>query len=466
MNIRISHIAFICLVIVCASSAFAGGPFAVDTVNDTGVALRWTDNTLSWYLDPGNLSSDIDNATGKTWVDEALGKWTAVAIKNADLDDVSTTVLKTEFKGNLGEDVTVDNVNPYVSTSSGQTAVIFDEDGGITAELMGEANKGTVVGLSAPLLSDASGRYITKGFALFNGYILSSGALAQTESIAQSLFQATILHEIGHLINLDHSQVNDSIAQACASGGTIYSRNGSCPEDGQYIPTMYPELFTTLQGNLTRDDKVTLSWIYPNTTFDNDFCTITGEVFDGDGNPLKGVNVIAARAGEGDGMAKQDARSFVSGVLKSGCEGDSAYYLHGIVPGHKYQVTYEPLNSAYTGPSGFEPLDNPPGDFDAGTVSDTSGNTTVQCDQGGETIQMASVTISTTNPCTGSGEDGGGDGGDEGGSSGGCGLVESGDHDGSFLLPALSLMIFVLSLSCRRISSRERPACLPAAGRG
>lgn len=416
-------------ILFAACISYAGGPFAVDTLNDTGVALKWRNNTLEWYLDPGVLSDAVTNDTGKTWVDEQLAKWTSVTITNGSQQDVTTVALNTTYKGKLSQDIDASNYGPYVSTTSGNSAVIFDSNGDITAALMGESNRGNVVGLSAPLLSDSSGLYITKGFSLFNGYVLSHGGLAPTESVSQELFKASMLHELGHLLNLDHSQVNNTIAQSCAAGGNIYTRDGSCT-DGQYIPTMYPELLSKLQVNPSRDDKIMISWIYPNTVFQNDFCIITGEVFDASGSPLKGVNVVATRAGEGDNMAKQDARSFVSGAMYTECEGNSAYYLYGIVPGHSYQVTYEPLES-YSGASGFEPLDEPPTGFDPGNISDMSGATTVKCDSGGQTIQMASITISTSNPCTGNGGgSGGGDGGGNGSSStssgGGCSLVDRG----------------------------------------
>jgi hypothetical protein len=449
------YLILILVALVVSSRAMAGGPFAVDTMNDSGVALRWENDTLSWYLDPGPLSNGVDNATGKTWVEDQLDKWSGVTLKNENGEDVTTVVFKSSYKGDLAEDVTKDNYQDYVNTTSGRTAVIFDSDGEITADLMGEENKNKVVGLSAPLLSDSSGLYITKGFALFNGYILDQGILAPDASVEEDLFQATILHELGHLINLDHSQVNNSAAVQCANSGTTYERNGSC-EGGQYIPTMYPELLTTMQGLLTRDDKVTISWIYPSSNFTNGFCTITGEVFDVEGDGLKGVNVIAQRADEGDEMLMVDARSFVSGAMTSGCDGPATYYLHGIVPNHKYQVIYEALNSEYTGASGFEPLDDPPSDFESGGINGKSDETTVSCSEGGETVEMASATVGATNPCTGGGGGGGDDGGGgndpSGGSSSTCSLVPAHGCDAAGALLSVIFMI-AASMVVRRARS-------------
>lgn len=404
----------ILLAILIAPPAYAGGPFVVDSVNITGAAQRWESDTLEWHVDKGQLSSSVDNATARGWIQEQLAKWTDLTIRNAEGEYVSTAAISTSFQGSVEEDIDETNYTSYISYDDGPTVIIFDDDGDITAALMGEQNRNVVVGLSQPLLSDSTGLRITKGFALFNGLLLSNGVLSSDQGTAEALFKATVLHELGHLLNLDHSQVNFDISRACV-------RNGTCT-DGQYIPTMYPELLTPLQGNLSRDDKITISWIYPASSFTSDFCTITGELFDGSGNPLKGVNVLAVRAGEGDDMAKLDARSFVSGALYPSCEGTSHYYLHGIVPGHSYAVSYEAIGSEFTGASDFEPLDNPPRGFDEGIIYDSSGASTVSCDQGGKTITMASATIDTTNSCTYAGDGGDGDG-DASSAAGGCSLM-------------------------------------------
>ncbi len=427
--------------------SYAGGPFAVDVINDSGVALRWKNDTMDWHLDPGRVSPNVENSIGKGWVDEALDVWNDVTILNAEDDLVETSTFKSYYKGMLPEDVTSQNSQPYLSAYSGVSSIIFDEDGDITAGLLGELNRSTVVGLSAPLLSDSSGLYITKGFALFNGYVLEAGDLAKSGDVAQNLFKATILHEIGHMINLDHSQVNDSTAQQCGDAGTLYMRDGDCDEESEYIPTMYPELLTFMQRTLSMDDKVTVSWIYPSANFQSDFCVITGEIFDADGEPLKGVNVIASRADGGEDVAKTDSRSFVSGVLHSGCKGEAKYYLYGILPGVPYQVSYEPINSAYTGTSGFEPNIVKPSGFEAGIITSSSGASTVKCSKGGDTIEMASATIDTPNPCASQNDDSNGDGGNPASveSSTSCSFTTAGGAVGTAAFLFISIMIAMLA---------------------
>ncbi|MBI4125906.1 MAG: hypothetical protein HY465_00275 [Deltaproteobacteria bacterium] len=427
-----------CLVVMLVGMAIiasAGGPFVVDSVGMTGVAQNWRDNKITWYSETGNLSNGVTNATAVSWIESAFAKWRDLTVTNADGDAVKTVDLTVRYGGNIGVDIDASNFQDYLSGETGPSVIIFDKDGSILDYLMVDSN--SVIGLTAPSVADDTGKIIVRGFSILNGKKLDASPLSTNATTAQTLFQASLFHELGHLLNLDHSQVNEDIARDCslATGCT----------NGQYIPTMYPELKTSLQTNPTRDDKIALSAIYPNDTFREDFCAVVGTVNDAAGNPLRGVNVVASRVGDGVTLTRQDARSFISGAMYPECSNDGRYFLSGIVPGKQYQVLYEPLNSEYGGQSGFEPLDNPPMDFDSEVVTGSGGATTVSCTEGGQTIQMPTVSINTTNPCLrftdiatsstpgGNGGGGGGEGGGGGGeappaasSGGGCSFILGG----------------------------------------
>ncbi|MFA4873797.1 MAG: hypothetical protein WC956_04970 [bacterium] len=427
----------------------AGGPFLVDTVNNSGVALRWQNDTLKWCVDEGPLSSGTDNATAIQWVVEAMNDWsTNVTSKNAQNQTVVTTTIKAEQDTSCKPgDIDSSNHSPYTTGTDKPPTIIFDQDGSIIDELMGEGSSDSIVGLSYPGVADSSGLYMTKGgFAMFNGKMLTNGKLG-TGQDAIELFKASMHHEIGHLLNLDHSQVNYDIAKGCTLA--------SCSE-GNYIPTMYPELLSKDQASLTRDDKMTISWIYPASSLQGDFCTITGEIFDSNGKPLKGVNVIAASTSS----PKSDARAMVSGVLYPECEGDSRYYLYGIKPGVTYQVTYEPIGQEFSGASDFEPLgSNSPQGFTSGTIETPSGETTASCSDAGQTIEMASVSIdNVTNYCADKGSASGSSQGDtQSSSKSKCSLVEGGIAGPGALLEMIfiSAAFLIVSLSRTR-ASRER----------
>lgn len=369
-----------------AGDALAGGPFVRDITNDTGVAQQWTDNKMTWYSDDGALSNGISHDTAMTWLTEAINKWTSSFLRDKDGAIVRTTNVMNDYQHSIGKDVDITNFDEYVSAAPGETVIIFDKDGEITEYFAGGAYT-QIPGLSQLLLSSEDGTKILKGVVILNGVLLDNRTLSEEQ------FKAAVLHELGHLFNLDHSQVNNDIASRC-------SLRGDCT-DGQYIPTMYPELKTWMQGNLTVDDMVTISWIYPNNDFEDKFCTITGEIQDRDGRPLQGVNVVARRADGGPILKKEDSRSMVSGVLYDYCYPDGHYYLHGIRPNKVYEVFYEPLSTSYRGMSGFEPLPEPPSDFETGMISGPDGSSTVSCSSGGQTIQMNTVQVDVSNPCPG-----------------------------------------------------------------
>lgn len=382
---------FLFLVVCLADPAFAGGPFVIDVVGKKGVSMHWVNNTIEWHADDGPLSKTVDNATARAWIQEAFDLWQSVAMRNAKGDVVATARLAVRPMGGIGKDVDASNYLTYISSDAGPTVIIFDVDGSIFDAL--GLDKSRIVGVSAPTVSQPEKQTIIKGFAIFNGSLLDDGKLSSDRSRAEALFKTTMLHELGHLLNLDHTSINKDIVGACAV-------NGDC-QDGQHIATMSPELKTPLQGSPKRDDKITLSMIYPSEAFQRDFCTVTGAVFDAEGKPLRGINVLAKRVGDGEAVTRQDVRSMVSGVLYPGCSENSGYILHGLLPGKSYQVVYEPLPEQYRGSSGFEPLENPPAGFDSGTIfPEGSDAAVVSCKNGGETIRMKDAVVSAKNPCS------------------------------------------------------------------
>lgn len=392
-----------------AKMAVAGGPFVVDTVNDSGTAQQWVDDKLIYYTDDGDLSATVDNETAREWIAEAINKWTGASLKNKNGVSVNTTGVTAQWGGNIGVDIDENNYDEYDDPEPGPTVIIFDKDAGIIKDMWPGAEF-IMPGVTGLTLSSSDGKEILRGVVILNGVMLSGGEII----LSNDQFKAAILHELGHLFNMDHTQVNFDIADVCDLSTTC--------DEGQYIPTMYPELKTAMQRIPSIDDLITISWLYPNSTFENYFCTITGEIQDRDGNPLQGVNVIARRVLEGDMFTKGDARSMVSGVLYPACAGDGHYYLHGIIPGKTYEVFYEPLTDQYRNMSGFEPLANPPTGFTTETIPAADGSTTVSCEDGGETIQMQTVQVDVSNPCvvtkkTTEEE------GEEGTSGGGCSLI-------------------------------------------
>ena len=394
-----SMMCFICVLLMAsvflsASNAFAGGPFVVDTVNETGTAQRWQDDTLMWYSDAGDLATGVSNATAVRWVTDAIDKWLQASIQTENRTTyVDATNVKAAYQGSIGFDIDETNYTTFLSQEPGPTVIIFDKGGEILKKEFPESYH-FIPGITQLILSSPNGKKILKGVIVLNGLVLDENTLTPEQ------FQAPVLHELGHLFNLDHSQVNLDIADLCTLAGDC---TGS-----QYIPTMFPELKTYMQRTLTTDDKITISWLYPSEDLNGKFCKIAGKIQDANGNPLQGVNVVARRVNDGLTVTRDDSRSMVSGVLYPACSvnNDGGYYLYGIIPGKTYEVIYEPLTDKYTlDASGFEPLDDPPSGFESGNIVDTHESTTISCATAGETIQMQTIKIDTNNPCVVVGDD-------------------------------------------------------------
>src|SRR3989338_59046 len=367
----------------------AGGPIAIDTVNKSGTAQRWDKNTVEWFHDDGSLATNVNNQKAVQWVQEAFSTWSNVTMQTADGRSVKTVDITIKSGGSLGKDVDKTKYHEYLSATEGPSAVIFDPYGSILEDI--GIDKTLIIGVTAPLLSSGDGKKILRGVTILSGYLLENNRLDPDQARAEMLHRASGLHEIGHFLNLDHGSTMAAAALAC-------KKDGACV-DGEFIPTMFPELKTPLQINLARDDKVTISWMYPSTTFHSEFCIIRGRAEDDKSIPLRGVNLLAQRVGESEGLTKEDVRAFVSGVLYPGCEPNSDYTLYGIVPEKKYQVLYEQLPSQYIGQSGFEPLPNPPQGFTAATIETSDGKSTVECSKGGEVMEMPVVKVTAANPC-------------------------------------------------------------------
>lgn len=399
-NISVKRILAFLVFLFHASQAFAGGPLLVDVLRHTGQPATWKNHKLVWYAESGDLSSSVNNEEAIEWIDEAFSAWASAGLQNEERNFVQVVNLDIEFGGIINQDITLENVSDYVNDDQENMIVVFDRDGSITEAMFPtpdgalKQNKDVIVGFAAPSSPDSS-MNIFSGVAVFNGRMLEANRLGANSEQAQLRFRGTIFHELGHSLNLDHAQTNLDLALPCTLGGVC--------EGSQNIPTMFPELKTRTQTILSWDDKIALALLYPTREFSRSFCTAYGRIEDGNGRPLRGVNVLASRILDGENTARVDTRSFVSGAFygddENQCMDNSQYVLAGLVPGKTYQVTYEALTDKYTDYSGFRPLHNPPRGFASGTIPSKDDSTTISCERGGEVIEMKTVQIETANPC-------------------------------------------------------------------
>jgi hypothetical protein len=198
-------------------------------------------------------------------------------------------------------------------------------------------------------------------------------------------FDEAITHEMGHFLGLDHSQLNLDIF----TQGTI-----PCDLDGLAgLPLMFPISFCQARKDaglpvLAADDISWISSLYPNASTVNNYGTISGTIYFGDGvTAVQGVNVIARLIDDPSTSQDESRRiavSAVSGYLFTGNPGQSVtaklpatsenntngsasgsrnpvligYYQIAVPPG-TYTVEVEAIDSNFAGGSSVGPLSPP-----------------------------------------------------------------------------------------------------------
>lgn len=307
-----------------------------------GRALSWgSGTTIRYYLDPGPMGR-LTNDQAHTLLKEAMKVWEAIP-----------GVPQFEFAGYLPEDVNGTNYQNYVSLNrcytddldscptevqkNLHTVIIFDEDNSI---LNGELCR--IGGCSAN-----AGAKVFEGSSSNPGNIVQGilvlGGLAGDSTTKINTVVGLMLHELGHLLGLAHTSINQE--------AIIEDLKGY----GLYIPTMYAATSSSSNLNaakssatLNPDDIAGISALYPDAAHSTG--TITGQIFKSDEAPMMHVNVIA-RSTE-DPLC--EAYSFLSGrsceLVQSICETldpefqDSTYTISGLPPGN-YTIEVEEVAS-------------------------------------------------------------------------------------------------------------------------
>lgn len=257
-GIRAARVALAAL--CCAAwLANAGGPLGICN----SAPLKYPGaGTVSLNYDRGNLGGRT-KAQADAIVTAAASKWT----------DVATATLSLARGSDLAIDVTSANHSTYFGKfSDGLNPVIYDSDGSIIDALMGAGSSRSVLGFAGSASYGAPTCQYVEGQAVLNGAI----------AVSDATMTNVIAHELGHLVGLDHAQLDSTQGLAAAN-----------------YPLMYPIAYRSLAA-LHDDDVSAVTALYPGSAVSGAYGTLSGNFRMADGvTPIRGANIWARDTANG-----------------------------------------------------------------------------------------------------------------------------------------------------------------------
>jgi len=328
------------LVVLSAVVANAGGPLNVWNAEQR-IPYRWdVSSPVRIYTDNGPFEivppqyTPIPNEKADEIVAFAAKQWT----------DVPTSSFQAQVVGDFAS-VGLPDVNSAATAAQvigvengGGLYFIYDADAKIMQEFFGAPPN--VLGIASPEWADETTGTITEGWVVINAQARWAG-----DDNLQN-YAGVFTHEMGHSINLAHSQTNGAIAfygdtrgpRSCA---TLPYSTALTVND---IETMYPFINPKpgtgsglAQSTVDRtEDKAAISNLYPAPGYPDTHGSIAGRVLQTNGRDgITGVNVIARNLDNPYG----DAVSAMSGdYVRAEAGDDGSFTLTGLTPGARYAL--------------------------------------------------------------------------------------------------------------------------------
>ena len=303
------------LTIFFSSYLYAGGP--LNSFNGRSIVYQSSDFPVPYHPDQGDLG-DFSNGQATTMVNTCFQTW----------QGVSTATITFQNEGQLPVDVTSTNYSSYLDDfSDGINPIIFDSDGSIIDAEYGAGASDSIIGFAGSAYNTSTGYYV-EGLAVLNGKF--------STIFTDDQFKATFFHEFGHLLGLDHTQIN-----------LQYVHDSNTTND-IYIPTMNPTATDddTSLANPNPDDKAAITLLYPASSVNTVYGKIEGTVTWKNGQPVLGANVVAVKIGD------EDMNQF-SSVSDYHRQHNGIFEMY-LTPGD-YKLFIEPISQSFTGGSSVGP---------------------------------------------------------------------------------------------------------------
>jgi hypothetical protein len=284
-----------------ALAAHAGGPLG--TCYNNPIKYPGTGTVVLNY-DQGTLGART-KAQADALVTSSVALWT----------NVGTSTLTLSRGADLPVNVTTANFASYNSFSDGINPVIYDHDGTIIDMMLGTGARNSTLGFAGSAWSDnGSVCQYREGRAVINGFL----------GVSDATMTIVLAHEIGHLIGLDHTQL-DSVQGLAQSN----------------YPLMYPIAVRTLQS-LHEDDVAAVTSLYPDSNVNSVYGTVTGSFVTSGGTAIRGANIWA--------QGPSGTFSVVSDYLEQGTG-----YFRLLLPPGTYTLHAEAIDTSFTGGSSVGP---------------------------------------------------------------------------------------------------------------
>jgi hypothetical protein len=351
---------FIVAIALASTAAFAAGPLRLlDSKTPRPYLWDTSRGPIPVYTDGGGaFTYDFDGVTPFITIQRA-NEITAFSFN--EWSKVPTSTFKAAIAGTIESktgiaDVTAANATQFYGVENGYGFwVLYDTDGSILQNYFG-VPRTSVLGIAFPEIADENGQ-ITEATAVMNGWAVWNTDL-QGNNIA-----GVFTHEIGHAINLAHTQVNGQLVYYSQPSLNLYPGVPGCVQpvhnwrqpDGPgvnranpaIVETMYPTIdnrrvVAQEQSTVTHpDDMASISNLYPTADYRAKTGSITGVLRLKDGKtPYSGINVVARNVAN----PLNDAVSALTGDYTQGRIGpDGRFTINNLTPGQDYVLYSEAI---------------------------------------------------------------------------------------------------------------------------
>lgn len=354
-----------------AISAYAGGPLVVGGPK-FGIDAQpfiWDPSKMpiQYRVDPGPMAVNpsgatvIDNAAGLQRVQNMFAVWQSVSTAAVSFSNAGQLLAAGSYVAGTDLNTVVQFNDVAGSCRSGvQNPVMFDANGQI---MSGLGLSSGVIGFTSGCALDAGTGHLTGALILMNGKFQDGINTSPNFELTANEFDEAITHEIGHFLGLGHSQINIDLFSPINVGKCDVDRLAG-------IPLMFPVEFCQARKDaglpvLSPDDVSWISSLYPNSSFVNNYGTISGTIYFPDGvSQVQGVNVIA-RAVDDPHTPQDESRriavSVVSGYLFTDNPGQS--FTASMSDPNENNVDGDPMGSRNAKLIGHYQLAVPPGTY-------------------------------------------------------------------------------------------------------